>query len=235
MATAPKKRGPGRPALIDRESIVAAALAISREDGPRAVTMSGVAKRLGVGMPALYYHLRNLDELLAAVAEVRFAEMPVPDARLRWDRWLVAFANEFRALLQTEPLLVRVPYLSVHQPFPALVIDRGFRVLTRDGFSPLTAQMIFGEFLRRIVDLVYAEHARAEEAEHGVWPIGTQRARAATVTREQAPHLYALIDALGDLPDDLPEISDYIWEWNLCFELDGIRAMLGRDGPSPLP
>jgi len=230
-----ERRGPGRPALISRASIVKAALEISSEQGPRAVTMSAVAARLGVGMAALYYHLRNLDELLVAVAEERFAKMPIPDVRLRWDRWLVAFATEFRSLLLAEPLLVRVPYLSVHQPFPPMVSERALHVLGRDGFEPEATPLLFGEFLRRMVDLVYAEHARAEEAEHGVTPIATRRAQAAMVTREEAPHLWEVIDRLELFPDEFPGVSDFLWDWNLRFEVDGFRAVLGRSGPSPLP
>jgi AcrR family transcriptional regulator len=228
----PRRTGkPGRPALIDRESIVECAVGLAREKGANAVSMSAVAKRLGVGMPALYYHLRNVDELLAAVGTALLADMPIPSVRLRWDRWLIAFATDFRELLLREPILVRVPHLSVHQPFPPLVVDRAVRVLVKAGFDRQTAFIVYGEFIRRVVDLVYAELAREEEARQGLFPLRTLREQAAMVAPAEAPDLTALVQEWADLPDDLEGASEALWSWNIGFELLGIQAML--DGASP--
>ena len=222
---------PGRPALIDRESIVACAVELAREKGANAVSMSAVAKRLGVGMPALYYHLRNVDELLAAVGTALLADMPIPSVRLRWDRWLVAFATDFRELLLREPILVRVPHLSVHQPFPPLVVDRAVRVLVKAGFDGLNALMVYGEFVRRVVDLVYAELAREEEARQGMFPMRTLREQAAVVTPAEAPELWAVMDGLAGLPDEAPGASEALWAWNIGFEILGIKAVLAGASP----
>jgi AcrR family transcriptional regulator len=228
----PRRTGkPGRPGLIDRESIVASAVELAHDEGAGAVSMSSVAKRLGVGMPALYYHLRNVDDLLGAVGAALLADMPIPSVRLRWDRWLVALASDFRELLLREPILVRVPRLSVHQPFPPLVVDRAMRVLVKAGFDRNTALVVYGEFIRRVVDLVYAELAREEEARQGLFPIRTLREQAATVTPSEAPELHALVREWDGMPDDIPEASEVMWIWNIGFEILGIRAML--TGASP--
>jgi AcrR family transcriptional regulator len=228
----PRRTGkPGRPALIDRDSIVASAVELAHEKGAGAVSMSAVAKRLGVGMPALYYHLRNADELLAAVGTALLADMPIPDVRLRWDRWLVALAADFRALLLREPILVRVPHLSVHQPFPPQVVDRAVRVLVKAGFDRGTALVVYGEFVRRMVDLVYAELAREEEARQGLFPIRTLREQAAMVTPAEAPELHAILRDWDGMPDDPSGASEWLWRWNLGFEIVAIRAMLGGASP----
>ena len=61
------RRGPGRPPLMDRQRIVSVALEIAHEHGVKAVTMTSVAERLGVAMPALYYHVSSRDELLGLI------------------------------------------------------------------------------------------------------------------------------------------------------------------------
>jgi TetR/AcrR family transcriptional regulator, tetracycline repressor protein len=49
---------------ITRERIVAAALELLNEKGMDALTVRALASRLGVGAPALYWHVRNKQELL---------------------------------------------------------------------------------------------------------------------------------------------------------------------------
>lgn len=51
-----------------REEILDAARAIVLEGGLPALTMSGVAKRLGVTKPAIYYYFDGRDALLSAIA-----------------------------------------------------------------------------------------------------------------------------------------------------------------------
>jgi AcrR family transcriptional regulator len=222
--TAARRRG--RPSVIDRDRIIAAALDIAAEDGAAAVSMSSVAKRLGVALPGLYYHLRNVDELLGLVAEALLGELAVPDVRLRWDRWLMTFATGFRDLLRAQPILTRVPYLSVHQPFPAVMTDRALRVLIRAGFDPHTASLAFGELTRKVVDLVFAEQARAEETSHGHSPLKVLRDRARIAGREDTPSLHLFLDDVEDMPDVIDGIDDFLWEWNMRVEIGGLESLL---------
>ena len=52
---------------MDRQRIVDVALEIAHEHGVKGVTMTSVAERLGVAMPALYYHVSSRDELLGLI------------------------------------------------------------------------------------------------------------------------------------------------------------------------
>ena len=226
----PRKRG--RPAIIDREMIVSAALAIAAEEGASAVSMSSVARRLGVGMTALYHHIRNVDDLLGLVATALLRDMQVPDVRMRWDRWLVAFAGSFRAALIDEPLLTRIPSLSVHQPFPVQTVERGLKVLVNAGFDELTAALVFGEFVRKVVDLVFAEQARGAETEGGRSPLRVMRAGAERVPAGQIPTLSAVLAALATVPDDGQGVSEFLWDWNLRLEITGLTVLLHEGHPS---
>jgi AcrR family transcriptional regulator len=75
MPPAPRKpktryhHGDLRPALI------AAALRIIEKDGPAALTLRGVAQRVGVSAAAPYHHFPDKEAILAAVAEEGFAKL----------------------------------------------------------------------------------------------------------------------------------------------------------------
>lgn len=58
-----------------RQQAIAHAADLLRENGPDALTSVAVAERMGVTQPAVYRHVRNMDELSALAAEVVVAEL----------------------------------------------------------------------------------------------------------------------------------------------------------------
>jgi AcrR family transcriptional regulator len=67
------KRGQG---LRLREDIVAAAAALLEETGSEdAITLRGLARKVGVSAPAIYGHFGDVDEILAAVVSEAFDEL----------------------------------------------------------------------------------------------------------------------------------------------------------------
>ncbi|KAE8129267.1 MULTISPECIES: TetR/AcrR family transcriptional regulator [Bifidobacterium] len=60
----------GRPALISRGAVLAAALAVADQEGLEGVTMLAVARLLGVTPMALYRHVGGKDDLLDGLVEV---------------------------------------------------------------------------------------------------------------------------------------------------------------------
>jgi len=69
----------GRPSkpLITKERAAKAALEIIDEEGLDALSLHGVAKKLNVKAPSLYYHFKNKSELLSSVARAILAD-PLP-------------------------------------------------------------------------------------------------------------------------------------------------------------
>jgi TetR/AcrR family tetracycline transcriptional repressor len=100
------KRGRGRSRRLDREKIVAAALEVSRNDGPERLSMRRVAARLGVDPAALYWHFRNKDELLGSVnrASAEAADLAVP-ADGAWQNRCLALCQAMRRELRERPEL----------------------------------------------------------------------------------------------------------------------------------
>jgi TetR/AcrR family tetracycline transcriptional repressor len=84
-----RKREPG----LSEQDILAAALHLIRARGVEALSMRGLAKELGVSPMAIYYHVRNKDELLDRVAERVLAEVPTPEPSPdAWERQMRDYA-----------------------------------------------------------------------------------------------------------------------------------------------
>lgn len=59
----PRRKGPS----LDRQQVVAAAIACIEADGPAALAITPVARRLGIKPPSLYNHVKGADDLALAV------------------------------------------------------------------------------------------------------------------------------------------------------------------------
>ncbi|WP_019631417.1 TetR/AcrR family transcriptional regulator [Actinomadura atramentaria] len=106
-----------RTPLLNRDRIVAAALALVDAEGLEAVSTRRLAAALGVSGPSLYNHVATKDELIDAVVdavlgEVDLSMFPDPD----WRAALAAWARSYRAALAAHPRIV-----------PALAQSRGHR------------------------------------------------------------------------------------------------------------
>lgn len=87
---------------IDRSQIVDAALTILNEVGIDGLSTRLIAQRLGVQQPALYWHFKGKQALLAAMnAEIlrRNHTRNVPLAGETWQEFLRANASSFRSAL----------------------------------------------------------------------------------------------------------------------------------------
>jgi AcrR family transcriptional regulator len=106
----------GRPARINRARVLAEALALADEEGLGALTMLGVAKRVGVTPMALYRHVANKAELLDGVVELMLTEFPPPPPWLRWSERLSLLAGNIRASARRHPsvfpLLLQRPAMT---------------------------------------------------------------------------------------------------------------------------
>lgn len=65
------------PAVNRRQDVIDAAVSLLRESGPAALTSNNVAARLGVTQPAIYRHIRGMDELVTLASQAVVAELTV--------------------------------------------------------------------------------------------------------------------------------------------------------------
>jgi AcrR family transcriptional regulator len=92
-----------RPQLT-RERVVEEALAVIAHDGVQALTMRGLAARLGVVPGALYHHVRNKQQLHDLVLDSVLAEVDLHlDPSLGWTDQLKVVAHRLRQVLEDHP------------------------------------------------------------------------------------------------------------------------------------
>ncbi|WP_433433511.1 TetR/AcrR family transcriptional regulator [Nonomuraea sp. CA-141351] len=100
----------GRPAALDIDLVVAAAVEIADRDGLGGVTLPKVAKSLGFTGMSLYRHVGSKDELLTLMTDYALGMPPDTDTDSGdWREGLRRWAFAQRAVLQRRLWLTRVP------------------------------------------------------------------------------------------------------------------------------
>jgi TetR/AcrR family transcriptional regulator, tetracycline repressor protein len=88
---------------LDRERVVRTALRVLNEVGLEGLTLRRIAGELDVQAPALYWHVRNKQELLDEMATAILRDLlavaapPIPDAP--WQQWILRSNRDLRAML----------------------------------------------------------------------------------------------------------------------------------------
>lgn len=144
----------GRPrqALLSRERIIAAAIALIDAEGLAAFSTRRLAIRLGVKGPSLYNHFRTKNEILDAVADAVIAPVDIAcfdhvDWRVALRRW----ACSYRRALAAHPNIV--PYLAQgpgRRPGALRMADAVYGGLVAAGWPPARATHI-GALMRYFV------------------------------------------------------------------------------------
>ncbi|GAA5162875.1 hypothetical protein GCM10023321_48900 [Pseudonocardia eucalypti] len=76
---APLGAGRGRPRLLVRDEALAVAMKVINEEGLASLTLRRLAKELGVGSATVHTTFGGKEQLLQALADTVFAELPDPD------------------------------------------------------------------------------------------------------------------------------------------------------------
>jgi AcrR family transcriptional regulator len=123
----------GRPALVDAQAILDAALAIGLDQ----VTMKAVADRLGVGISTLYQYVKNRSELvrLAALRQI-MARCPPQSAGQHWAEVAIRYAEDLLKTLIDEPqLIVELMKGGLGPQVEADILERFLGEMQGHGFS----------------------------------------------------------------------------------------------------
>lgn len=97
---------------LDRQRIVAEAVALLDAEGLDGVTTRKLAARLGVQSPTLYWHVPNKAALVTAIADAilgqEFGDLTPPAPDQPWPEWLSGLAGRLRRALLAHPDGARV-------------------------------------------------------------------------------------------------------------------------------
>ncbi|MDN3356781.1 TetR/AcrR family transcriptional regulator [Actinomadura sp. DC4] len=122
----------GRPPLVDRQSIVRAAIGV----GFGAITMTAVAEHLGIKHSTLYRYFANRDELITAAVDLAVAEASWPEPEGDWRNVLNEHTWATFRLLDANPgLATQIGSLRIDSAAYGAVSHRAVTALLDLGFG----------------------------------------------------------------------------------------------------
>ncbi|MEM7322060.1 MAG: hypothetical protein AAF531_03145 [Actinomycetota bacterium] len=194
----------GRPPLVGLDQIIAAGVEIGLDD----LTMTRVAKHLGVGNATLYGHVRDLDELKDRLVAKMIGELDLPSAEELDVRGLLCrIGTDLRRLVRLhaglghELMEREVPAYQAHherhiellvelglEPVPALLLAEDIPSFVLGYESVIGAPTDLDEFRSAVVQAAYAETPSVSDDAVFAWTLRS--------------HVDGLVNAIGrnDLP-----------------------------------
>ncbi len=228
-------RGP-RP-KITLEEILAAAGELADADGWEALSMRGLARRLGVGAMSLYTYVPGRSELFELMIDRAYGERSRPEKSLPWRQRYEAHAREALAMYRRHPWLVhsnlwRLPpgphVLDVSEDLLDVGRDAGLPLGVGARVSELLESYVFGIARGEIAD--QAQAARTGESADEYW---AARASVWTTYFDPAryPRLFATWEA-GFYDDDvLTQRLDV--DFSLALILDSVERLVAKSSGTP--
>ena len=154
---------------LDRQRIVAEAVALLDAEGLDGVTTRKLAARLGVQSPTLYWHLPNKAALVTAIADAildqQFGDMSPPESDQHWQDWLSGLAERLRRALLAHPDGARVISASQLSVTMAAISELAMSTLVARGIPLRQARVIVLTVERFTVGHVLEEQAPRPDAE----------------------------------------------------------------------
>jgi AcrR family transcriptional regulator len=150
---------------LTRDAVLGEALALGDERGLAAVTVRGVADRLGVTPMALYRHVGDKDGLLDGLADLLFAELRLPQPADDWWDGLAGLARSTRLVLLAHPWAVPLFSRPLAGPHADALGDALPAALRSAGFSAREAAELHDQLSSMLFALVAPElHGRTNRA-----------------------------------------------------------------------
>ncbi|NUT53077.1 MAG: TetR family transcriptional regulator, partial [Saccharothrix sp.] len=138
-ATPPARPRPapaGRQPELTRDRVVRAAIAIADTEGLGALSMRGVAARLGVAPMSPYRHVAGKDELVLLMADAAFGERGYPARPPEgWRARLELCARTLWSLYRRHPWLAQLSPITRPLPLPNLAVHADFALAALDSFG----------------------------------------------------------------------------------------------------
>jgi len=195
----------GATPALSRAVIVDRAVAIADVDGLDAVSIRRLGQEFGVTPMALYWHVQNKDELLAAMGDRIFADLAIPaDATRPWDERLNDLMRAMLQGLRRHPALLPLAFQRVIAcPDGLELTEAALTILHDGGFSTRQAANIAAHALRTAIGLVADEpgtEGGLADPDHDLH-LAQKRANLAALPPQLYPRLLEAADDLLDCAD----------------------------------
>lgn len=230
----PRLAAPGREVELTRERIVTAAIAIADGEGLAALSLRGVAARLGAPVMSLYRHVGSKAELLRHVADAVFAEAELPRVvPPGWRAQLEVSARAQWTVLRRHPWLARVLSLTRPLPLPSGLAHAEWMLRALDGHGlDAATRMRMHVILHAFVQGIAASLDTEAEAvsQTGLtdeqWMDGQAEHFAALAASGRYPTFAAV---LHELRDGFELDFEALFEIGLGALLDGFAQLIDRN------
>jgi TetR/AcrR family transcriptional regulator, tetracycline repressor protein len=190
---------------LSRSAIVERALAVADAEGLGAVTVRRIAQDFGVTPMALYWHVSNKDELLAAMGEQFFVGIETLPAEATWNDDLRAIMYALVGSLRRHPASAPLAAYRVMTCESGLLLaERVLGLLLGAGFSQIQASDIARTAMQTAVMLVTTEagsELEVPQAERDAHMLA-KRAELAKLPPDRFPFVLACADSLTDCEDE---------------------------------
>jgi TetR/AcrR family transcriptional regulator, tetracycline repressor protein len=211
---------------LSRATIVERALSVMDADGPDAVTIRRIAQEFDVTPMALYWHVANKDELLAAMGDALLEGVTPPPATGSWSVQLRGVVDALIAGLSRHPAAAELVFPRILVTEPGLRLTEFTLTLLEDaGFTRRQAADLARMGLHTAMMLVTQRPGAESEtalAERDAL-LAEKRTHIELLPADLYPHVRA---AAGPLTDCDDEAAYYTFGVDLYVE--GAQALLRR-------
>jgi TetR/AcrR family transcriptional regulator, tetracycline repressor protein len=224
-----RRRGPRR--ALTEEEILDAALTLLDHGGPDAVSVRGIAARVGVAPNAVYTYFPGKAAVIKALAERLLGEVDrdvFADRERPWRERVEALALELRQRLSAHPGAVNLMVNSrMGGPHALALNERLLQLLADAGLDPTDAARASRLFFVYVFGSLVLEVAGLQQA--GPLPGEAERVATRLVAFSATPaDQFPLSAAAATTMADFISTEQYLW--GLHRVLDGIAA---RVPPTP--
>ncbi|WP_433701358.1 TetR/AcrR family transcriptional regulator [Nocardiopsis sp. CA-288880] len=216
------RRGPRHHLTVD--ALVGAALEIAEQEGVDALSMRGLAARLGVGAATLYTYVPDKSALIALMVDTMIGEAPLPHTRPGdWRERVEAWARATLRAYREHPWLVRLTDAAQPVgPHAFAWTDSALRVFDGTGLTgheALTVVEAVDGYTRGHV----AKAVGADRAARWTTPDGRtwDTVQDAFLEAHAEPGRYPAIERLTGAPG-----TEEVFEAGLAWLLDGVAQRI---------
>lgn len=168
---------------ISRTGIVATAIQIADEKGLAAVTLRGIAARLGVHVTSLYNHVPTKEAVFDEMVKALLVEAKLPAGGVSWQDWVRRFTTAMRALARKHPGAFEAFHHAPAQGEQAAeAFEAAFAAFRSGGFDAVSAYNAVKATVVAVLGLVLDDTARFRS--------GARRTDVSGLSAERFPHVH---------------------------------------------
>lgn len=219
---------------LTRERIVRVAIEIADAEGLDALSMRGIAARLGAATMSTYRHVASKDDLVMLMADAAFGELPpAGDPGLSWRSRIEQAVRTLWTLHRRHPWLSQLSPLTRPLPLPGL-LAHGEQILAAleevglDAVAALDVEVLLYSYVQGLA--VNIEREAHDQAATGLsgddWMQQQEPAMGAMAASGRYPAFARLIASFAADGYDLD--LDRIFELGLRLLLDGFTPLTDR-------